>query len=439
MTHVKWANPGMGLLGAVLLAPFILFGFEGSISHFIGSLVIAIYLILLIINFEVGFLALIFIRSALDYFKNFGAAGGLNIAGVASLVLIVLGIFYALYRKINVFKFEDSIPFFIFLVLCGISVIGSSYFAESLSDWLRLVSVFSVYVLTRMIFVSEQKIRTALIAVLFSTLLPILAGVIQFVTKQGMVMDGEQARIVGTFLHPNAFASYLLIILIFSMAQVLEGTNFINSSLIISLMIPAFAMFLFTFSRGAWIVFILAMVFMGFMRYRKLLGLLPVVLILSALMVPGIHDRIINIFHPSQYVHGRSAWEWRLDTWAAISPIIAQKPLLGHGLATIEGEFKILAHNDYLRMLAEVGVVGLLAYLYLTFSLFLNTWKAYHAHGSKLEKSFQVGLLAIIVGFLVREFADNTLRNTVVMIYFWIFVGLVRNITQLKAEGEFKA
>lgn len=437
MLRSRFENPGLIFLGLLFFAPFVVFGTGlTETSHLLASLILLIYLVLLMLNFEIGFLSLIFIRSSLDYMKNFNAQGSVNLAALVSLALIVLGVFYILYRRSNILQFEDSKPFLIFLAVCGLSLTYSPNLEESLSDWLRLVSIFAAYVLTRLIFISEAKIKMALNAILLSALIPVVLAFCQLVTGSGMVYDGGQARIVGTFLHPNAFASYLLIVLIFCTAQMLEKKAFVNKRFLGIFMALTFFIFLMTLSRGAWIVFILAMGLLGILRYRRLLGILPPLLLVAVLTVPAVRDRILNIFEPNQYVGGRSAWDWRMDTWEEISPLIAEKPLLGHGLSMVEVEFGILTHNDYLRLLTEVGLLGFLSYLYLIGSAWRGMRNDYRRSNSPPVQSLQVGILAMIAAFSVRGFADNTLRNTVVMIYFWILIALVRNLTLLHEERE---
>lgn len=428
------AKKGFWILGIFFLIPFIMFGLGFKMAHFVAGLIFALYLSLLIINFEAGFLCLIFIRSSVDYLKNF--SGSVNLAAAISLVIIVLGVFYVLYRKVNILKYEDVGIFLIFLAVCGASVAYSHYPEESISDWLRLVSTFSVYLLTRIIFSTKEKIRTLFVVILISALLPILLAYYQLVTGKGTVMDSGSARIVGTFLHPNAFASYLLILLIFCTAQVLEKTQFISRPFLIAMTGATFIIFIFTFSRGAWIVFVLAMFLLGLLRYRKLLALLPFVLVGAVAAVPGIRHRILNTFDPG-YTHGRSGWDWRLDTWREISVMVEKKPLLGHGLSSVENEFGILAHNDYLRLLAEIGIVGLGIYIIFSIFLLYQSWADYKNVRSDLAKSFQIGLIVMIIAFLVRQFADNTLRNTVMMIYFWIFVAIARNMARLYSRKNY--
>lgn len=421
---------GTLLLGAVLLIPFLLFGLGiMETAYFLGATVFVLYLSILVLNFEAGFLTLIFIRSALDCLKNFTASGGM-IIGAVSIALIVLGVFYVLYTKINILKFEDSGPFLVFLMFCGVSIAYSPDFKESLSDWLRIVSVFSVYVLTRMIFVSKKQILRLFIAILISSLLPVIVAYCQLITGHGTIFDAGQNRVMGTFLHPNPFATYLMILLVFLTTQILEKSRFVSRAFMVALAGAVSVIFIFTFSRGAWIAFACAMAVLGLLRYRKLMGFMPVIVLGFFLTVPAVKDRIINIFDAG-YTRGRSGWQWRLDTWNDISAMVAEKPLLGHGLSAVLVGHGIQTHNDYLRLAAEVGILGLLAYLYLFFMMIRQTWKDYHSVHSNLAKSFQVGLLATAVALLIRACADNTLRDAVVMMYFWIFVAISRNIAQV--------
>jgi O-antigen ligase len=293
-------------------------------------------------------------------------------------------------------------------------------------------------VLTRLLFTTEDKIKNAFTVILLSALLPILLAYYQLVTGHGTIHDAGQDRIVGTFLHPNAFGSYLLIILIFSVVQVLEGFPMGHKSFLGGFTFLAFVIFVFTLSRGAWIVFVLSMLLLGKLRYRKLLGLIPPLVLVAVLGVPAVRNRIMDLVEPnSQYAAGRSAWEWRLNTWEEIGPLVKEEPLIGHGLAMIETEFGILTHNDYLRLLAETGIIGCAGYLILAFSTLRRSWRDYKQSRTRLGLSLQLSTVAMISGFLVRQFADNSLRNTVVMIYFWVLIALARNMNILdQASSE---
>lgn len=424
------------MLGSFLLAPFLFLGL-GILNQieFVGVLLVMLCFLLLVVHFEIGFLVLVGFRSSLDFLKQ-GGEGGMNVAGMVSIVFIVLGLFYILYRRVNILTFEDSKPFLAFLAIAGLSITYSADVKESIMDWIRLLSIFFVYLVSRLLLTNEEKMRRALIAILCSCLIPLAFAYYQLITGHGTVLDGDQERIVGTFLHPNAFASYLLIILIFCLFQLLEKTYFVPSLFLKLLSFAVFGAFIFTLSRGAWLVFILSVITMGILRYHRLLKTLPVLLLLAVFFIPSVQKRITNVVDPG-YRNGRSAWDWRVDTWREISPLIEKKPILGHGLSTVAAHFGVLTHNDYLRLLAETGLVGLASYVFLMYMLLVNTWRDFRLARSAISKSFQVGVIAMIVGFMMREFADNTLRNTVVMMYFWMFVAIARNIQLLDLSKQF--
>jgi len=343
-------------------------------------------------------------------------------------LLIVLGVFYVIYKRIPVLKYSETKPFLLFLFICGVSLFLSSDFVTSLGDLLRLLSVFSVYVLTRYMASTHQKIRVFMSVVLLSALLPVIVGFAQW-------LSGTYPRLIGTFYHPNAFASYLLVILVFCSSQLLEKKSYVPRWLVTLIILPVGLTFLLTLSIGAWITFLCTMILMGLLRYKKLLVAIPLLAVIAVLTVPAVRDRLMDAFDPA-YKRGRSSWEWRLETWDQIMTEVAKNPLIGRGLSMVSLETGVLAHNDYLRILAELGILGLSAYLLLAAVLLRNTWQDLRGSPSELSKGIQVGLLAIIVGFLVRETADNTLRSTVTMIYFWTFIALARNTALLDKTHE---
>ncbi len=423
------------LLACSIVLPCLLFavGYINEI-YLAAMLIMVIYFTFLVLNFEAGFLSLIFLRTSLDYFQTAGGGeGGLNVSAAASLVLIVLSVFYILYRGVNIFNYREVLPFSIFLLICGLSIFASQDFLESVSDWLRFVSIFFIYIVTRLIAVSEKKIRLVLNVILLSVLIPVFLGYYQFLTGSGYETQSEAGRIIGTFAHPNDFSSYLLVVLVFCTAQLCEKESLISKRLLAPLVLLMLFAFVLTFSRGSWVVFVFSMVVMGILRYRRILVFLPVFLIAALFLIPGVQDRIYEVLDPS-HARATSGWEWRLNAWAQVGTLLSEKPIFGHGLSMVFIKMGYLTHNDYLRLLVEVGIVGLLAYLWMAVQFLSQTWRDYKRTQSNIAKSFHVGLLALTLGFLLRQAADNTLRNTAAMMFFWIFLALTRNIFLIDSE-----
>ena len=422
-------SPYALFLAAVLAVPFILFSL-GYIDwiFFAAGLGIVIYAGLLLVNIEIGFLILIFLRSSLDYFR-FTTEGTLNAAALVTVGLIVLSLFYVLYRKINILKFEESGPWLIFLAASALSFGISKNLAGSLADWLRLSSIFAAYLMTRTLVVSEKKAKVFFLTILLSSLIPMTVALYQWGTDQGVFSkDFEYGRLAGTFSHPNAFSSYLLIILVFNLVLILEKQSFIAGKLLF--LHTAFCLFLFvmTFSRGAWIVFVISMLFIGFLRYRKVFILMPILAILALVFFPAIGERLEGMIFFGA-AGDASSITWRQMAWSNAMELFLKNPLLGNGLGMISYELGYRAHNDYVRLLAETGVVGIVSYFFLVYGTIRRSWKDYKKSATALAKALNLALLAILLGFVVRQYADNTLRHTVVMIYLWILIAITRNIS----------
>ena len=125
-------------------------------------------------------------------------------------------------------------------------------------------------------------------------------------------------------------------------------------------------------------------------------------------------------------------WRWRL--WESSMDSIKRRPILGYGLGSFEGlsaNFFDLekgkgapAHNIYVELLFETGLVGLIAHLAIYFVVlklfFLRIWNKVK------ERSVEATMMfAYVIGYAVVGVSDNTLYYLAFNWYFWFFVGLI--------------
>ena len=122
--------------------------------------------------------------------------------------------------------------------------------------------------------------------------------------------------------------------------------------------------------------------------------------------------------------------ETRVGVWKQAWERIMQRPIFGHGpnySFTTEGVEKILwPHNNYLFYWHMLGIVGLLAFLWMLLTL----WRATSARAPSLrDPSFSGGLLLALQGMLVVFMVDQVkieyLRNPVYPYWVWLFYGLI--------------
>lgn len=81
------------------------------------------------------------------------------------------------------------------------------------------------------------------------------------------------------------------------------------------------------------------------------------------------------------------------------------------------------AHNYYLNVLAETGIIGLIAYLCVIISLLLMTWQTRH-HPDVLARSTAIGLLGSWVYLFTHSMTDNLYVNNI-FIHIGVMIGIL--------------
>lgn len=117
--------------------------------------------------------------------------------------------------------------------------------------------------------------------------------------------------------------------------------------------------------------------------------------------------------------------------------LFKQSPIFGHGA----GSYAILSesftgailrkdygislgpttHNNYIRFLAEGGILGITAYLFLMFSALKQSVLIFKAADSTI-KNYGVFLISLITAILVFGITDQGFEYT--GFYFWLFLAI---------------
>jgi O-antigen ligase len=82
-------------------------------------------------------------------------------------------------------------------------------------------------------------------------------------------------------------------------------------------------------------------------------------------------------------------------------------------------------HNEYLRVLAETGLIGLALFVWIVFAVVSFSLKMYQALVDPFFKSLALGALGVSVAFVLLCVTDNPLVYHSVSIYFWALLALV--------------
>jgi len=218
----------------------------------------------------------------------------------------------------------------------------------------------------------------------------------------------------GMFENPNDLATALDILLPFAVALTLSSKGLARLFYLVCAAVLAIGV-LFTLSRGGFLGLIAAsgVLLWKLGRWRRIKTTLGVALIcgiLLAVMPGGYGARIATIFNTEQDQTGSA--KQRRELLERAASIAITRPIVGVGM----GNFPIYsihdkpAHNAYLEIAAELGVMGLIAYLILIFAPFRSLRRIERQTMGMRSKSeremywMSVSIQAAFIAYLVCSF-----------------------------------
>ena len=180
-------------------------------------------------------------------------------------------------------------------------------------------------------------------------------------------------------------------------------------------------------------------------RFKSPLALLLPLIILPPLLLlfPG----VIDFFDPTK-VYGAD----RLNIWQDAIAIWQHSPFMGIGAGNFQFfdiaygiEVAGVAHNQFLEVLAEMGVQGLVSLLLAMFMIGRVALKRFNAAQSDMGKAIALAYLGFFAALLFATFfTDSFIPSTaaaggtgtfIEMSYLWFFLGFVLSIPNWDQEA----
>lgn len=308
---------------------------------------------------------------------------------------------------------------------------------------------------------SKKRIKIFLTVYLISFTLICINGIFQYFTGRefihGYLLEG--GRICSSLRQSNDFGAYLIMFIpVLFFLSVLCGRSAGGKSDLSVFVSPAVRVILFllfilalfclglTFSRGAWMAFILSLFFAGFKKLKLLLPCCILIVVFLILAAPNLQEgRDGTSSYVSRFMKAANAddrrmvlWQFidydnnRMVYWRGTSQIIKDYPLFGAGLNTysqIVGRYKNVwggyAHNCYLQMTAETGLLGITAFLGIFFITFRNSFKRLRLIQDQVHWLLLFGLLIGLLGFLLHSFVDTNLYSDQLSSLMWVNMGVI--------------
>lgn len=233
-------------------------------------------------------------------------------------------------------------------------------------------------------------------------------------------------------------------------------------------MIPLILHLFFSFTRGYWLAFIVAMVVATLLAWRTLLKTNPgarwrPARMLSALLLIGGVTATAAIFYAGGDVLDTASQRFssafrvevedrqtasnifRLIEYAEAVRMASESPVVGKGFgAVLESEDPFLGvrtiqwfiHNYYLLTLVKLGAVGLLAFGFLIFRLIRNALKVVGGEACFEARVLGISAVALTIEVLVISLTNFNLAMITVAFFLALIWGAFWAMSYARAEVE---
>jgi O-antigen ligase/Tfp pilus assembly protein PilF len=376
-----------------------------------------------------------------------------------AIILFSLWILKILHNEEYYFKKTNlNLPIFIFILLMTISLLRSQSFMVSLNDYIIFLFYFFIYFL--IINNINDKIQFESLIKLFFITATIIAiyALLQYYGFDPYLK--ELSVITSTVGQKNWVSNYLALIfpIIFSYF-LLRGTNK-NKIFLYLLLLIIYTALIICQSRGIWISMGLTLligiyfifkfkIFKIFKDNQKWLFLLLVTFLAVTIIHSTDHlinksaitvtERVISTFDeqdPSINMH--------LLTWKTTINMIKDKPLFGSGIGTfkinyLDYQARFLkenpeynkywnnakeAHNEFLQLGAELGLIGLGIFVSIIFIFYYMALSFLKKEKNMEKKMILFGLFLGITCFLIHSLFTFPFHVLALGSTFFIILGL---------------
>lgn len=358
---------------------------------FLFALILLLFIDLLVVEIKLGLILLtgavllmtVLIKPKLIYFlllslfsiEGFAALESVSYPKIVGFLLIV-GLSLRLATTKEAIPKDNSYKYFFLFFIGGlVSFAFAKELSVSLQIYITYLSLFFLYIFTRYFLKNMRDINNALNYLFFSTL--IIFALVQIMGFS--VRENVSSRISSGIGDPNAFASYILVLLPLAFYRATNSSGISRISYW-GCVVSFFLLLVFTLSRGGVLGFLgVAGVLIYHYSFRRMRQILFFILIIVAILYFSVPEEFwTRTSTITSHEVEDSAIETRIDNYRAALKMFLDYPLAGVGLSNFRFNSRnygtandLVVHNTYLEILTGGGVLTFIPF----FLILLNCWR----------------------------------------------------------------
>ena len=325
-----------------------------------------------------------------------------------------------------------------YLVVVCLSMLVAADRVAALKEIIKWSEALVVMGLCASYLRTERRVHAVVWATIGAATAEALLGYAQWVMATGQAgPGGEDLRVYGTFAQPNPYGGFLNFGLLLALALALFGRDFRERCLAAGAGVLLLGAQALAGSRGALLGLLAALIVIVTIGWRRerlvaIIAMVSIPLIAIGWLTNFIPERIqqatIAQLRISDALNGAvtsanfSTVE-RLAHWIAGLRMFAAHPILGVGAGNYDAAYAMYAlpdwpdalghaHNYYINVAAETGILGFVAFLTLTAAtLYLGVYAVRHTGLSgalpSSQRAIALGLFGAVVALAVHNLTDD--------------------------------
>jgi O-antigen ligase len=374
-----------------------------------------------------------------------GSTQVLDLSAGVALLLTGAAALHVLSNRTDVLRIPLVAPFAALLAVATVSLLASSDLGLTAASLVRLMGQLALYVLVFSVVRRRAQAERFVVVLIAAAVPPVVWGFGEILVGHAKYLHPALAegithpRLAGPFGEGLTLGSFLLVALVLTVVLSLESRRrqerFIYASLLAFFLVALYL----TLARGPWLAFALALGVLAIARYRVLLLLAPLTLLILLVLVPGMSERWAPIIENP----GETTLADRLSRWEGAWTVFREHPIVGAGLgvgdleAGAEASGRLSpAHDDYLRVLADTGVLGLAAYLWLLCAAAVEALRAHHRLKTPRYRAIVLSFLAVWAAFMILRVSGNVLTLQILQYYFWALAAVALALPRVESTEQ---
>lgn len=392
----------------------------------------------------------------------------LNLTAYLTLGLYLIRV--GLEGKVVLPRTKTLLPLALFFLTVAISLPRAINFPKPMETVIELHGVVIVYLMILLNVNRRRWLDYLAIAASLGILMVVGYGILQYIGVYPIPKDQYAEVDPSSFIGLSNFVvEYLVVASPFAFALFFLAKEWFTIGLS-GILVGLIGWYvIISQNRAGWLGFMFAIVCLltlVYLRSKKMQRAIPWKWVLSTAMAIAIiattlmfttnqgrkyRDRLISFTNFKD-----ATISFRIETWKSTLNMWKDKPIFGHGLAQVEVLFPayqtpkverlifrnntrvVRAHNEYVQVLAEQGLIGFLTLLFLIVQLFRLAMFAFKKRTSVEDWWYVAFLTSAFFGFLVMMGFCFPLHVPSSALYFFVCISALELMAHFPTEKQTK-